>query len=103
MCFTHLEVKLFFSCVDSIPVFLGFWDEHILSNKLKCDSVNCLPPRVHGAQPPASVLFWSSGYFQGFGLDPPLTDFTCALSLRGQRSLSPPEKGYVGCSPAAEG
>lgn len=42
-------------------------------------------------------LFW------GFGFDSPLTVFTCALSLWGQRSLSLPEKGYVGCSLAAEG
>ncbi len=92
-----------------VVVFLWFWDKHIstLSKKLKRYSDNCVSPQWictypwHTAQCIDVVLEFR--LFWGFGFDSPLTVFTCALSLRGQRSLCLPEKEYVGCSLAAEG
>lgn len=92
---------------SQIPVIydFGISKMYIVQAAKEWQQYNCVSPyaHMHSVRPSALMLFWSWGYFEGFGFDSPLTVFTCALSLRGQRSLSLPEKGYVGCSFAAEG
>lgn len=69
-----------------------------IAHEADCDSPYAL---IHHIWPSELMLFWRSGYFEGFGFDSLLTVFTCALSLTRAQESQPSRNGIHGMFPCS--